>query len=100
MNTQTSYKKIQEWAKSLRLDIKDSEDPAERVKELARVIAELRLKQLDQPSEPDFESVKTLLMEYLEFLVADAAQKKVASSENQPYFGCHRTGDSHPPKPS
>ena len=95
------------------------EDPASRVMELAHAVASLRLSKLDTPSEPDYEAVRALILDYfafdksqdpggedetrrigtaLEFLITAAAQKKISAVENQPYFGCHRTPDSRPPQ--
>lgn len=102
------------------MTVADAEDPVSRVMELADVIARLRLSKIDAPSEPDPEAIRILFLDYfasnqgqdsgkgdekerigsvLESLVNEAARKRVLASENQPYFGCHRTSDSKPPHP-
>ena len=119
MNSAAAYSQIKKWAAGFKLTINDAEDPATRVMELANAVAHLRLSKWDMPSEPDYGAVRTLMLDYfvfdksqdpggedeakrigtaLESLITAAAQKKVLASENQPYFGCHRTADSRPPE--
>ena len=97
MQNSSAYDAIKIWASKLKIDLKDTSDPAERLTQLAHAVAALRLKQMDSPPEPDSKAVQELLWSFFESRVQEAAATQVAARENQPYFGCHRTPDSRPP---
>lgn len=118
MDKKTAYSVIQQWAKQHEMTLLDDSDAIGRATELARAIAHLRLSKIDSPAEPDYEAVRTLVLDYLasdksqdpggadekmrvgmalETLIQAQARKKISSAENQLYFGCHRTTDSRPP---
>ncbi|MBI3252610.1 MAG: hypothetical protein HYZ52_04780 [Candidatus Omnitrophica bacterium] len=99
MEKVSAYGAIKHWAARLKITLKDTTDPLERIDQLAEAVAVLRLKPMDLPEEPDREAVRNLLLEYLEARVQRAAAEKIVSLENQPYFGCHRTADTKPPHP-
>jgi hypothetical protein len=122
MNAETAYQNLTQWALSLKKDMKASGDASERLGEIARVIAILRLTPIAQgPSiAPNREAIKTVVLDYLkkhpgehadapneehriglvlEERISQAADKIVSDQENQPYFGCHLTKDGKPPHP-
>ena len=117
MNSDQAYKSIQSWAIKLNRRLKDAESPSERAYALAEIIADIRLSNLSDPEEPSRGAVQILVLDYLhahpeknsngseehrigsalESLILEIAKRKIESSENQPYFGCHRTTNTRPP---
>ena len=117
MNSDKAYESIQRWAAKLNRHLKNADSPKERVYEIAEVVADIRLSKLSCPLEPSRLALRVLVLDYLrahpdkdpgnseefrigsafEALILAVAQKKIEASEQQPYFGCHRTPDTKPP---